>query len=344
MKKYIQSNIEVGSAKVVDDFLIAGSKDAIEILHEAIGKRFTVGRLLMGKELIFNRLNIFQEKGGSVLLNMEEYMTKITKIDINRERRKQYDDVASPEELTRYQELAGQLNFLGHGILPQAGFAASYLQQFLGFLRVSHLVEGNKVLHEITSLKPKIKYIRPSSLTGMPRYLCFSDASQGSNWYGQMGYLSGMHLSAGGEHIYHLVDWHSAKQSRVSFSAIGAEILAATYSADRGSLMSDCIAKLYGSSAKLPLILSGDSHGLYSTIITLPEGKEYMLRPTVARLRDSFELGEIAVMQWIPGKLNLADALTKRNINSYRDLNQVATSGTLPLERFEKAHRVTNSS
>ena len=91
----------------------------------------------------------------------------------------QYDDFATPEELTRYQQLAGQLNFLEHGILPQASFPASYLQQFVGVLRVSHLVEGNKVLHEITSLKPKRKYIRSRSLTGMQRYLFFSDASQG---------------------------------------------------------------------------------------------------------------------------------------------------------------------
>ena len=164
-------------------------------------------------------------------------------------------------------------------------------------LRVSHLVEGNKVRHEINSLKPKIKYIRPSSLTEMPRYLCVSDASQGSNSYEQTGYLSGMHLSADGEHIYHLVDCHTATQSRVSFSSIGAEILAAAYSADRGSLMSDCIANLYGSSAKFPFILSGASNCLYSTIRTLHEGKDCRLRPTVARLRDSFEIGEIAVVQ-----------------------------------------------
>ena len=144
--------------------------------------------------------------------------------------------------------------------------------------------------------------------------------------------------------MYHLMDWHSAKQSRVSFSSIVAEILAAEYSADRGSLMSDFIENLYGSSAKLLFILSVDSHGLYSTITTLHEGKDYRLRPTVSRLRDSFEVGEIAVMQWIPVKLDLADALNKRNINLYRDLNQIAASGTLPLERFEKAHRVTTSS
>ena len=100
-----------------------------------------------------------------------------------------------------------------------------------------------------------------------------------------------MHLSAGGEHTYHFVDWHSAKQSRVSFSSVGAEILAAAYSADRGSYISDCIANLYGFSAKLPFILSVDSHSLYSTITNLHEGKVYRLRPTVASLRDPFEFG-----------------------------------------------------
>lgn len=46
-------------------------------------------------------------------------------------------------------------------------------------------------------------------------------------------------------------------------------------------------------------------------------------------MRDSYEVGEISVMQWISGRLNLADDLTKRNLEIYRMLKKVATSGLL---------------
>ena len=46
-------------------------------------------------------------------------------------------------------------------------------------------------------------------------------------------------------------------------------------------------------------------------------------------MRDSFENGEIATMQWIAGKLNLADALTKRNLEMFRKLNKVMPNRVL---------------
>ncbi len=81
--------------------------------------------------------------------------------------------------------------------------------------------------------------------------------------------------------------------------------------------MIHAIQLLYDS-PPLPLVLTADSLGLYSTITTLHEGKDYRLRPTVARLRDSFEAGEIQTIQWLAGDSNIADALTKRNTAMYR--------------------------
>ena len=149
-----------------------------------------------------------------------------------------------------------------------------------------------------------------------------------------------MYLPAGGERIYHVVDWLSCKQSRVCFSSIGAEILAAATSTDRGSLMAERLQEVHGSSSALPFILTVDSNGLHSTITTLHEGSDYRLRPTVQRMRDSFEDGEITVMQWIAGKRNPADALTKRNVVMYRKLNDIMTSGTIDDEVTKGAKRV----
>ena len=242
---------------------------------------------------------------------------------------------SSPEEdctaaeLRGFQRLAGQLNYLGHGELPSASFVASHLQQFAGSLKVKHLSIANASLHELRKLDPTLCY---STLPDAdpPSYLAFSDASQGNRIYGQTGYLSGIHFSCHGTHsVYHVLDCYSGKQVRVSFSSIGAEILAAAESADRGSLMASCIQDVFKADSQLPLVLTFDSLGLYSTITSLLEGRDYRLRPVVARLRDSFENKDISGMQRIQGKSNLADVLTKRNVVLYKTLNDTCSSGLL---------------
>ena len=73
---------------------------------------------------------------------------------------------------------------------------------------------------------------------------------------------------------------------------------------------------------------------------TLHEGTDYRLRPTVPRIRGSFENREIATMQWNAGKLNLADALTKRSLEMFRMLNKVMLDGVLDPCMFDKAKRI----
>lgn len=105
--------------------------------------------------------------------------------------------------------------------------------------------------------------------------------------------------------------------------------------------MADRLKQIYNAKDRISFILTVDSHGLYSTITTLHEGADYRLRPTVSRLRDSFENGEIDHMQWIAGTKNLADALTKRNLSMFRQLNEVMKEGLMKAERFEHAKRVS---
>ena len=180
-------------------------------------------------------------------------------------------------------------------MLPEASFAASHLQQFSGKLTVAHLSIANKVLSEIKELNLVINFATPKLLDS-PTYLAFSDASQGKTSYGQTGFIAGLHLPAGGDGAYHVIDWKSSKQSRVSFSSIGAEILAAATSADRATHICECLIQLINPDVKLSLVLAVDSLALHSTITTLHEGADYRLRPIVSRLRGSFENGEITVM------------------------------------------------
>lgn len=103
------------------------------------------------------------------------------------------------------------------------------------------------------------------------------------------------------------------------------------------------IQPLHDSSTPLPLILTLDSLGLYRTITTLHDGKDYRLRSTVTKLKDSFEAEDIPVLQWVPGKQNISDAHMKRNPVMVHILNRVCNSGTISKTLFNSAKRVLPS-
>lgn len=77
----------------------------------------------------------------------------------------------------------------------------------------------------------------------------------------------------------------------------------------------------------MPLTLVLNSLGFHTTKARLHEGKDYRLRPAVARIRDSYESKEVDELIWIPGTQNVADALKKRNINIQRVLGKILAKG-----------------
>ena len=122
---------------------------------------------------------------------------------------------------------------------------------------------------------------------------------------------------------------------------MAAEISAAADSAGRAGLMVHSLSRLFSAGTALPLVLMVDSLGLYSTITTLHEGKDYGLRPVVERLRDTFETKQIDVMQRTRGPNNISDALTKRNQDTYMKLNNACSTGILPHSLFKGTTRVS---
>lgn len=70
-----------------------------------------------------------------------------------------------------------------------------------------------------------------------------------------------------------------------------------------------------------------DSRALFDTITTLHECKEYRLRNTVNRIRNSFEAQELDSIRWNPGTKNVADALTKRSSELWQQLGEMLSTG-----------------
>jgi hypothetical protein len=128
-------------------------------------------------------------------MDMRDYYSKCLNVTLSPERRKEVDLPASPAERTSLQQLSDTLNFLGHAVLPPACYVASFLQQQLANLRVSHILQANTLLKALLNLEPILHFpcspVTPRDI----RILAWSDAAHGST-YGQSGYLGGLRLSA----------------------------------------------------------------------------------------------------------------------------------------------------
>ncbi len=59
--------------------------------------------------------------------------------------------------------------------------------------------------------------------------------------------------------------------------------------------MAEGIRAIHGAAELLPLVITVYSLRLHAKITAVHEEKDYRLRPTVARLRNSFKAGDISV-------------------------------------------------
>eukprot|EP00737_Agarophyton_chilense_P001309 gb/GEZJ01001466.1/.p1 GENE.gb/GEZJ01001466.1/~~gb/GEZJ01001466.1/.p1 ORF type:complete len:332 (+),score=43.85 gb/GEZJ01001466.1/:752-1747(+) len=317
--------------------IFTGTPSHMKELLDNISAKFDVERFNCGTDIVFNRLFIKQLPDFSIKLSMKEFLASIEQIDLAHSRQNQNDEECTADELREFQGLNGKLNFLGDGILPQASLFASKLQQHVSRLKVSHIRQINQALTNIRSLAPTLLFQAPESPLSKQasdvRVLAFSDAASGSSSYVQTGLLCGLVYRHASQTRYHTSTWQSSKQSHVSFSSAGAEILSAAHTADRAFYIAETLPYLLEENGKAPrptLQMLVDSCGLYRTISTLHEQKDYRLRPTVSRLRHSFEAHEINSRNWIPGPKKPADVLTKVNPNAFKKLEKIISECIIP--------------
>ena len=333
-----QGRIAIVVAKVTDDFIIGGKVQSICDFVSEMKKRFEVGKVVIDARFFFNGCEIEQDEEGNVTLSMAGYIKQLKDIALSRARRKQRDEKATEAEISMFRSVTGTLLWLGKGVLPPAAYACSALQQKIVGLRVSHLMEANTMIREILKLNPMILFRRPESIE--EAIICtFSDAAyniSSAKSYGQSGIFAGLSIkTAGGLQVYHAIDWSSTKQRRICHSSYGAEIIACADGDDRGFHLRGAFRSLF---PYRPITneLQVDSHGLYDTITTLHEGHDYRLRQTVQRIRNSFEAEEIDVLRWIPGRSNVADALTKIDVQLWKLINDMCVSGRLVVEFWSR--------
>ena len=298
-----------------------------------MNERLTVGTETYAPQpLRFNGAVIEQARDYTICVSMQEYARSISRLDIDRPRRKQPDAQATPLEIRAYQALAGKMNWLGHTLVPHYSFAASYLQQNLRDLRVKHISQANGALREAQKNAPFMIFGRMRE--NMPISLCaFADAAlpkiSGST-SSQTGIICGLVQGTGTNAAFHPIAWVSHKQSRVCRSASAAEIMAIAEAQEFGGALKIAVERVYGRA--IPFELNVDSRSLFDSITTQHETKDFRLRQAVRSLRESYEAGELSTLRWIAGKFNPADALTKRGASTAPLLSKMCCTGRLSVD------------
>lgn len=208
-------------------------------------------------------------------MNMSDYLNSIKPLEITRSRRKESDLRTTEKEYDAYRSLEGTIIWGGNGTLPQASFLASNMQQTAPKLKVSDVIEANKMLKELKDMQPTINLNKMKMYMNKVEVWTFSDASfniTSGREYGQTGIITGIHARSDEEEkTFHIIDWTSSKQRRVSHSSYGAEILACSDADDRGFYIKEALKSITRVNTKH--VLHVDSRGLFDTISTLHDGK-----------------------------------------------------------------------
>jgi hypothetical protein len=148
--------------------------------------------------------------------------------------------------------------------------------------------------------------------------------------YGQGGNISGLLVRTHTRDPFYFLDQYSSHLMRFAYSSFGAEILACAEADDRLFALRSSFQELLSRTFESELLV--DSEGLYSCISTLSNSKGYRLRRTVARIRESFDRGDLDILRWIRGVLNLADGQTKFNLALWELLHRTLSTGLLQVD------------
>lgn len=142
----------------VDDIMVAGNgsveaEGAIENLHKRLPfgewkyvEKEEHGVTYCGKELL-----VRNDPEGKVIVVRQKGFTegRLEKIPITRERQKELDSEATPEEITDFRSTVGSLQWLATQSQPSISFEVNQLQKRVPKLLVRDLVWANRVVQDV---------------------------------------------------------------------------------------------------------------------------------------------------------------------------------------------------
>lgn len=223
---------------------------------------------------------------------------------------KKYGYTLNAIEKKHFAPINSFLRWIGTAASPFCSFYASYLQYKAPETTFSHLVEQINVVNKLRRLGTRICYPRSDDKkTYELTVLAFPDARKGSE-LSQLGVIIGLligEFKSGS--IYHSISWLSYKSMLPTKRTTAAEILSAPEAIEEAKIITHSYKQMLQVNVNVQVCV--DSKDLFTSLSTQPNSIDRSIRSDVALIRYEFQVGSVHKVTWIPGKLNLADVLTK---------------------------------
>lgn len=200
--------IHIVMEKVTDEILMVGSRATLDGFVTRLGQCFRISKALIDEPIRSNGCDIRKNDEGVITMSISEYADGINLLQIYRRSREKEVYRSTEEYFSRYKSFEGSEMWLGAGVLPQTNYVAAYLQQRSTGLRMSHVVEGNRMLKQLKLVPTKIRYRRKEAGKIQEVYT-FADASfniAAVLEYGQTGVIVGTIVQKAGGQLFQVID------------------------------------------------------------------------------------------------------------------------------------------
>ena len=289
----------------VDDFCYGGLRS---FLNETIGglrEKLKVGEQESKK---FKYIGVMiEQRENEISLNQWGYINSIKEPE---GRRFKGNRVLNPKELTEYRSVVGQLNWVSLHTMPEVAFSVSELSKAF---KDGTTQDMRKLIKAVRRVKSIMGEIVLSDLEEEDLYWeAYADASFGNieDGHTQLGYV--ISLTDGKKRC--TVWWKSRKSRRIAKFTIEAEALSVG-EAIEGLIYFNRLWKEIVGGRKLEALVKTDSKTLMTAVKSSTGVSSKRLKIDIAAIRETIASEEIKEVQWIQGKHQVADVLTKSGVS-----------------------------
>ncbi len=311
----------------IDDFLHAGDATFDEKVMGPLRDRFLAGKL---EEKDFSYVGFqIQQKEDIIKLDQTDYVetVELNKMQVEKFSNDHKDEALVSKELTMYRSLLGSINWIVRGSRPDMAYDLIELSIRNNSAKVQDLIHARKVMRR---LKENDSYLIFSNL-GDPSHwkmYIFTDASLG-NLSDGVSSTMGIVLFLVGNGKACAIVWRANKIKRVVRSTLAAESLALLEGLEEALYTRAILRELY-LKLKCPIIAYVDNKSLVEAVHSTKQVSDRRLRIDIGSIKQMME-GEIEEIRWCPGKLQLANCLTKKGASGY-ELLAVFHEGKIVLD------------
>ncbi len=289
----------------VDDFCYGGNKFFHESIIEKMKKVLKIGQQSM-EEFKYIGINV-KQVGNKITLEQKNYIETIKEPD-----GKLYQGVRvlKKKELTLYRSIVGSLNWVSQHVIPEISYDISDLSRSFKEGTTQDMKKLIKIVRKAKRAAGKVCLER---LDDQKMYWeIYADASFGNvdEEQTQIGYIISLTDDKGRCPIW----WKSRKAKRVAKSTIEAEALGVGEGIEGGIYFNELWKEVVGG-RKIDIRVRTDSKTLTKAIKSTTGVSSKRLKIDIAAIKETIERGEVTEVEWVKGKEQVADVLTKRGVS-----------------------------